>query len=110
MNKLIIAGIVGIILGFAGSRFLFVGSFLSLVPWTIVGLLLGLWSANTKDALLNGGVYGFLLSFVFLLAGYTGSESVLTRLPFFIGLGIFGAICGLVLALLGMVGRRLVKR
>jgi len=38
----------------------------------------------------------FALGFVFLIAGYTGSASLLSRLPFFALLAAFSAFCGLI--------------
>jgi hypothetical protein len=99
--KLFVAILAGAALGVIGSRYLFVGSWLSLVPWGIVGLALGLWEPRPRPALLNGALYGFALAFAFLIAGYSGSASLLSRLPFFALLALFGAFCG---AALGWVG------
>lgn len=107
--KLLVAVIVGAALGFAGARLLFVGSALSLVPWGAAGLLLGLWSSSRRAALVNGAVYGFVLCMVFLLAGYSGAQPIFTPLPLFIALSLFGAVCGLILALAGQFARRFVR-
>jgi hypothetical protein len=104
MTKLLVSIIVGSILGVIGSRYLFVGSGLSLLPWAVAGLAIGYANAR-REAIIDGAVYGFFLCFVFMLAGYTGSASVISRLPFFALLGIFGAFCGLVLGLLGSLLR-----
>lgn len=109
MIKLLVSIIVGAILGIVGSRFLFVGSWHSLIIWGIVGLVIGYWSSNRKEALINGSVFGFVLSFVFMLAGYAGSAPILTRTPFFAILGIFGSVCGFILAFIGNVLRKLRK-
>jgi hypothetical protein len=100
-RKLIVVGLVGIAFGIIGSRYLLVGSFLSLIPWGIAGLIFGFWCRSYREAFTVGGVYGFLLAFTFMLAGYQGSAPVLTRLPFFALLGIVGAICGIGLGLAG---------
>jgi hypothetical protein len=107
--KGIIAIAVGAVLGVVGARILFVGSWLSLVPWTIAGLLLGVW-CERREWLWVGALYGFFLTFIFMVAGYSGSASVLSRLPFFALIGVFGAACGLALALVGSLGRRLTRR
>jgi hypothetical protein len=98
--KLIASVLAGILLGYVGSRILFVGSWLSLIPWGIAGLAIGYWSQK-REAIINGSCYGFALAFVFMIAGYEGSASLISRLPFFAMLGIFGGICGLILGLLG---------
>ena len=102
MIKLIASSVIGFLLGFIGSRYFFVGSWLSLVPWGIAGLAIGYWSQR-REALINGGIYGFVLAFVFMIAGYTGSASLISRLPFFAILGIVGGVCGLILGWLGFL-------
>jgi len=86
MKKLIVSILAGSLLGFIGSRVLFVGSWLSLIPWGIVGLAIGYWSQK-RDAMITGSCYGFALAFLFMIAGYAGSASLVSRLPFFAILG-----------------------
>jgi hypothetical protein len=82
----------------------------TLVPWAIAGLALG-YRANRREAVISGAAYGFVLSFVFMAAGYTGDRLLITRVPFFALLGLFGALCGLVLAWVGSrIGRRTTPR
>ena len=100
MKKTFVSIVVGSLLGIIGSRFLFVGSALSLIPWAIAGLAIGAW-CNKRESMIYGAVYGFALTFVFMIAGYTGIASLLSRLPFFALLGLFGASCGFVLCILG---------
>jgi len=100
-KKLIAAAVVGIIFGILGSRYLFVGSFLSLIPWGIAGLLFGLWCQNYRESVITGVVYGFVLAFTFMASGYGGADPVLSKLPFFALLGLVGAVCGIGLALAG---------
>lgn len=100
MKKLAVAILVGVLLGILGARFLFVGSGLSLIPWTVIGLALGAWCARL-EALGVGAAYGFALAFVFMVSGYSGSASLVSRVPAFVALGVVGAVCGLLLAFLG---------
>ena len=44
MKKIVVSIIIGALLGVIGARYLFVGSWLSLIPWGIAGLLIGYWS------------------------------------------------------------------
>jgi len=105
VRRLATAVSVGSLLGVLGARYLFVGSWISLIPWTLVGLTLGYWSTKHRPALV-GAVYGFSLSFVFMVAGYTGQAPLLTRVLPFAVFGAFGGVCGCVLGLLGaFVGR-----
>lgn len=99
MSRIAVPIALGLVLGWAGSHALFLG-FWTLIPWGTGALGLGYWLGK-RSALLAGALYGFALSVVFLLAGYTGAAPVATRVPFFALLGLFGAACGLVLALLG---------
>jgi hypothetical protein len=106
--KILVSILAGSLLGIIAARVLFVGSWLSLIPWTIVGLLIGAWSQK-RAWLVNGICYGFALAFVFMIAGYSGSASLISRLPFFAILGIFGGFYGLILGLLGFEIRKRVS-
>jgi hypothetical protein len=109
MAKSIVAIVIGSALGVIGARVLFVGSWLSLVPWTIVGLGLGAWCVGLEWTWV-GALFGFFVSFVFMLSGYAGTASLLSRVPFFAILGAFGAVCGFVLAFVGSFAKRMLGR
>ena len=99
MKRICLALALGVILGFGGSYMLFLQIW-TLVPWGIAAIALGYW-APRGGGFLIGGVYGFTLSFVFMIAGYNGAEALMSRLPFFALLGLFGALCGMLLTLAG---------
>ncbi|HTY12419.1 MAG TPA: hypothetical protein VMF88_15255 [Bacteroidota bacterium] len=105
MKKIIVSIVVGGMLGIAGGRYVFVGSALSLIPWGLAGLALGSWCSKKEWAYI-GGFYGFILSFVFMVAGYTGGEPLLGRLPFFAIFGGVGGVCGILLSWIGFTLRR----
>lgn len=110
MKKYLIACLVGAVLGVIGARFLFVNSGLSLIPWAIASLAFGYFATNMRQALGIGATFGFALAYTFMLVGYGGSEPIITRLAPFILLGIIGAICGLILAVIGyFIGKKLRK-
>jgi hypothetical protein len=90
----------GLILGIVGARYLLVGSWLNLVLWAVAALVLGYWGTK-NESMVNGLTFGFVLSFVFMVAGYSGRASLISRVPFFAVLGVFGGICGLILGLAG---------
>jgi len=92
--------LLGVALGIIGARYVFVGSWLSLVPWSIVGLFIGYRSRHREWAVM-GGIYGFALFFSFMLAGYTGTVPVTRRLPFFALIGLVGLVYGLIVAFAG---------
>ncbi len=100
MKKTAIAVGCALVLGFIGARHLFVGSWLILIPWSIAGLLIG-YLGSRDEALINGASYGFLLSLVFLIAGYSGRPSLISRIPIFLVFSAFGGICGFILGLIG---------
>ena len=99
MSRIALPVAVGALLGWAASHALFLGWW-TLVPWGAAGLGLGYWIGK-PGAMLAGALYGFTLAFVFMLAGYTGQAAIVRRIPFFALLGLFGAVCGLVLAAVG---------
>jgi hypothetical protein len=92
---LLLSVIVGVTLGKIG------GPVFILIPWGIVGLTVGIFSARKRLAVLSGGLYGFAVAFTFMVCGYSGVDPVTTRILPFAILGIIGAVCGLVLALIG---------
>jgi hypothetical protein len=99
MFKSVVAFIGGVVIGAAGPQYVFLGAY-SLIPWGLVAVALGTWG-NKREALKSGAVYGFSLSFAFLLAGYNGTASLVSRFPFFLILALFGAACGLALSAVG---------
>ncbi len=104
MKKIIAAGIAGVIVGISGQYYLNLGAY-SLIPWGVVGLIFGIW-CEKRDSTYAGALYGFCLSFAFMVAGYKGSASLISRLPFFALLGLFGAACGGILGTIGNFLRR----
>ncbi len=97
------AGLValGATLGLLGARYVLVGSGLSLVPWGLVAVLVGVLAHSRRAALAGAAAYGCALAFTFMVAGYDGGAPVLSRLPFFAILGLVGAACAALLALAG---------
>jgi len=103
MSRFASAVVVGLLLGWAAAHALFL-HWWTLVPWGLGALALG-YRAGRGEAATAGALYGFVLCFTFTLAGYTGAAPVVSRVPFFTLLGLVGALCGLVLALLGVLLR-----
>jgi uncharacterized membrane protein YGL010W len=100
----IIAICLGALLGIVSARYVLVGSALSLVPWAVCGICIGYFN-DRRGAMINGAVYGFVLSFAFMCAGYTGPQPIMLRVPFFLVLGLIGAVCGFALGNLGFLFR-----
>lgn len=96
-----VAAVVGVALGVLGARVIFVGSWLTLIPWGAAGLALGARVRRARSAAVVGALYGYLLTMAFMVAGYTGSPSIMSRLPAFAIVAFVGALGGLMTAILG---------
>jgi hypothetical protein len=97
--------VLGAALGVLGARYVLVGSGWILLPWGLVAVLVGVLTASRRKAAVDAALYGFVLSLVFLVAGYAGTTPLGVRLAFFALLGLFGAACAAVLAIVGTVVR-----
>jgi len=106
------AALLGVILGWLGARVVFVNSALSLVPWGLGALAFGAAIRWRVLALAAAAVFGFTVSLGFLLFGYEGTYSTLSRIAPFSILGLFGAFCAACLALAAhiVVYRRSTRR
>jgi len=107
MPRFAAAGALGLLLGWAAAHVLSL-QWWTLVPWGLAAIALG-YRVNRTTAVVAGALYGFVVCFVFTLATYGGAAPAITRVPFFTVLGLVGALCGFLLALLGaflMPGRR----
>jgi hypothetical protein len=104
MARIVAAIVLAVLLGFAAAHMLALQWF-TLVPWGIAGIALGLGATRFK-AILAGAIYGFILCFVFMLAGYSGAAPIVTRLPFFAVIGVFGAVCGIAVSWIGSMLKR----
>ena len=107
-----IAALIGGTLGVLGSTVLLVGSWLSLIPWAVVGLLVGTCTNQRDDVRWPGAWYGFTLPIAFMLAGFRGdwtSGQVVGLAILSLVLGLIGALAGIALALLGRWLRRVAQ-
>lgn len=90
-----ISVLIGSIVGYFG------GPVFVLVIWAAIGLTIGAYSVSRRASILNGALFGFAVSYSFMISGYAGKDTLASRLIPFMVLGIFGALCGLTLGLLG---------
>lgn len=97
MYILITSIVIGIILGLIG------GPVWILVPWGVAAIIIGYFSRKGKAAIINGAVFAFLTSFIFLVKGYTGVMHVYTKFPGFFALSLFGALLGLIASFGGYI-------
>ncbi len=104
--------VIAIILGYLSARVIFVSSWLSLIPWGIIGLTAGYSCRSKKQSLLTGILYGYFLTLSFLFSGYQASFAIphITRFIIFSLLfSLIGALCGFILAYIGFFIRKLTK-
>ena len=94
------AAILGLVLGFAGSKLLFL-QWATLVPWGLGALSVGALCRTRREALPAGAVYGFVLGLAFMIAGYGGSDPIVGKLPFFAVIGLVSAAAGALAAFVG---------
>lgn len=104
MYTLIGAIVSGIVLGFLG------GSVWILIPWGIVGIVIGYFSKDSKKAVINGAIFGFLAAFFFMIQGYSGTLRLITRIPFFAGIGLIGAVGGIISSFAGSIIKKGLKK
>lgn len=97
LQSIVISAVAGGVVGYLG------GPVFVLLPWAVIGLVIGKFNETKKSAFINGAAYGFTIAYVFMLSGYKGSASITTVLLPFIVLGFIGAICGLILAYIGFL-------
>jgi hypothetical protein len=99
VGRLLILTGLGAVLGVMGARFVLVGSGLSLLPWAVAAVLIGLTSPSYAGAIKGAARFGFALAFAFMLAGYDGQAALASRLLPFALLGLVGALCATLIAL-----------
>lgn len=99
--RIFVAIFLGAVLGGLLAKVIFNGSAWNLIPWGVTGIGLGIFARSKKEAGISGALYGFVLSFIFMVRGYEGAAPIITRFPPFAVLGLFGAVCGSMLGLMG---------
>lgn len=109
MLRFLLAVALGAALGLAGARATFLGWW-TLLPWGAGALALGYTFRQRPLAV--AGIYGFVLSFSFMVGVYRGARPLLSRAPFFALLGLVGASCAVLIALAGsrFAIRRIARR
>jgi hypothetical protein len=99
--RLVLVVVLGIALGLIGARFVFVGSWLSLIPWGIVCIVIGLISRSWRATVLFAAVFGGSVVLAFELFGYQSTAPLTRALPLFAAIAIVGGISAAAAAALG---------
>jgi hypothetical protein len=85
-----------LIMAIVNSRWLFVGSGLTLIPWALITLVWGFTSTDARMARRQGAVYGFFQSFLFLWidkSGHLGFGQFIALVCIIFSLSMLAAIC-----------------
>lgn len=91
----LISAFVGIVVGFLSTRGVLLGSWLDLFLWGAAGVIIGLFVSEKKILARSGLLYGFFVTFSFLMTGFRGaSDKFVGFLIFSIFLSAIGALCG----------------
>src|SRR5262249_27437798 len=106
---LIAAAVAGLAAGLASITPLLAGKWTNLVLWAVLGLVIGWVAQGRPEGFIAGIVYGVVLSFAFLLAGFGGTPDKLPGyLLLTVGLSLVGALGGVATVFVGSRLRRLV--
>ena len=88
---------LGVGLGWTAAAPLKVLTWGNLILWGAVTIGLGVIPGTKSDKILRLSLYGFSLGFSFMAFGYTGTATMLSRTPFFAAIGLFCAVCAVLL-------------
>lgn len=105
-----LSGAVGLGLGALSGRILFGGSAWNLILWAIIAIAIGLIATDQLTALLASGVYGYLLSAVFLYVANTSNTPIAQRVLFALVLALIGPVCSIALTLAARLIRLRARR
>ena len=100
--SLISSALVGIIFGVLSNYSILLGSWMNLVVWAVVGLLIGLFIEERIFIKWSGIFYGFFLAASFLISGFKGSSDKIIGFSILsIVISVIGALCGWFIVFLG---------
>ena len=97
---LLLAAVVGLVLGWAGARPLSGLAAGNILIWAVAVVALGAITGTAPGKALRLGAFGFVLGFAFMCFGYSGDSALSTRLLPFALIGLFCAMCAIALGAL----------
>ncbi len=107
---LLAAAVLGVLSGFLGIHGLaFLGWVITLL-WLAVTIVLGLAPGSRGQKAVRLATYGFATGMSFMCFGYEGDGALVTRLLPFAVIGIFCALCALIVGALVHVASRAIDR
>src|SRR5512141_3109239 len=108
---LIVASLAGILTGVGSTFPVELTAAPSLIFWGVTGVVIGLFADTRKEVLWWGSLYGFFLSFSFLLSRFGGTTAQIPRyLALVAAASIVRAVCGIIPVYIGWTLRRLLSR
>ena len=93
--RILVIIIIGGLLGIAS--FYLIAGWYNVISWAVVSLIIGYRSSITRQCLVDGAVFGYILFLVYMFLGYNAGTDVkaFSRFMLFdIGLSLIGAIIG----------------
>jgi hypothetical protein len=90
----LIAAVVALVIGFISAKSNLNQTWIALIPWAIIGILIIWMSPTRRQGMWNGAVYGAVLTDSFMLFNYKGGTPHLTFYVFIVALAAFGLIVG----------------
>jgi hypothetical protein len=100
--SLLSSALIGIIFGVLSNYSILFGSWVNLVVWAVVGLLIGLFIEDKIFIKWAGIFYGFFLTSSFLISGFQGSSNKIIGFSVLsIAISVVGAFCGWFIVFLG---------
>jgi len=96
------SSLIGVIFGMLSNYSILNGSWINLVVWAIIGLLIGLFIDDKIFIKWSGIFYGFFITLSFLISGFQGSSDKIIGFGILsIVLSFIGAFCGWCLVFIG---------
>jgi hypothetical protein len=92
----LVAVVGGVVSGFLGVHGLGFLGWVIVIVWLVATIALGLATGTRNAKAVRLGTYGFVTGFSFMCFGYDGSESLASRLAPFAIIGLFCALCAIV--------------
>lgn len=93
-NKTAIVALTALIVAYISAKCMPQGTPLVTIPWGVIALVIGLYAQNKKQALLLGGLLGFVASYSYLWFDNTSGKSFLLAAVILLP-ATFGLLCGL---------------
>ena len=110
MLRIVVAGLVGLLLGYLSANVLFVGQWISLVVWGLGALAVGAMAQTRRGALQAAALYGVLLVVAFLFTGYRGETALFANVGFLVLTAVIAVVAAVASAVAAWIAFTLRQR